>query len=186
MDNRVRYTKNVLQKALLKILQNKNIDKVTVKELCEEAKVNRGTFYLHYSTPNDILREIEQQFMDENMVLFQTYIEYNSEQDYLAILFRYILENGELARILMGKNGNPRMQERWQNMMRLWIVDSWCREFPDYRREDLDYVFDFIFTGSTRLLLDWIDDNNGISSEELANRLDRLGHYCHLAIREFR
>ena len=70
LDNRVRYTKMVLQQALLKILQKKHIDKVTIKELCEEAKVNRGTFYLHYSTPNDLLMEIEQQFIDENMAFF--------------------------------------------------------------------------------------------------------------------
>ena len=34
LDNRVRYTKMILQQALLKILQNKHIDRVTVKELC--------------------------------------------------------------------------------------------------------------------------------------------------------
>ena len=66
LDNRVRYTKAVLQQALLKILQTKHIDRVTIKELCEEAKVNRGTFYLHYATPNDLLMEIEQQFIDDH------------------------------------------------------------------------------------------------------------------------
>lgn len=185
MDNRVRYTKSVLQQALLKILQRKHIDKVSVKELCEEAKVNRGTFYLHYSTPNDILMEIEQQFINENMVLFQPYFNEGYETNYMAILFRYILEHQDLASIIMGKNGNPRMMERWQNMMRPGIVNGWCREFPQYRREDLDYVFDFIFVGATRLLLNWIEDNKGLSSEDLASRLDRLGHYCHLAIQEF-
>ena len=69
-DNRVRYTKKVLQETLMKILQKKHIDKVTVKELCEEASVNRGTFYLHYITPNDLLMEIEQQFIDECMFFF--------------------------------------------------------------------------------------------------------------------
>jgi len=48
LDNRVRYTKTVLQQALLKLLQTKHIDKITIKELCQEAKINRGTFYLHY------------------------------------------------------------------------------------------------------------------------------------------
>ena len=61
LDNRVRYTKMVLQQALLKIMQAKDIDKITIKELCEEAQINRGTFYLHYQTPNDLLMEIEQE-----------------------------------------------------------------------------------------------------------------------------
>lgn len=185
LDNRVRYTKAVLQQALLKILQTKHIDKVTIKELCEEAKVNRGTFYLHYATPNDLLMEIEQQFIDENMAQFNPYFHEGYETSYMATLFASILKNRELCRIIMGKNGNPRFIERIQKMLRPNIIDGWSKEFPKYRREDLDYVYDFIFTGSMRLILNWIDDDKGLSTAELANRLDRLGHYCHLAILEF-
>lgn len=185
LDNRVRYTKMVLQQALLKILQNKHIDKVTIKELCEEAKVNRGTFYLHYATPNDLLREIEQQFIDENMAKFSPYFDDGYETSYMANLFADVLKNRELCRIIMGKNGNPRFIERLQQMIRPYVVAGWCREFPKYKREDLDYVYDFVFTGSMRLILSWIEDDKGLSTADLAKRLDRLGHHCHMAIPEF-
>lgn len=185
LDNRVRFTKTVLQQALLRILQRKHIDKVTIKELCEEAKVNRGTFYLHYATPNDLLMEIEQHFIDENMVQFKPYFHEGYETSHMANLFAGILKNRELCRIIMGKNGNPRFIERIQKMIRPNIIEGWCKEFPDYRREDLDYIYDFIFVGSMRLILNWIDDDKGLSTEQLANRLDRLGHHCHMAIPEF-
>ncbi|MBQ8813518.1 MAG: TetR/AcrR family transcriptional regulator [Lachnospiraceae bacterium] len=185
LDNRVRYTKMVLQQALLKILQSKHIDKVTIKELCEEAKVNRGTFYLHYSTPNDLLIEIEQQFIDENMAYFSPYFHQGYETSQLAGMFTCILKNKEICRIIMGKNGNPRFLQRLQEMIRKGVVDGWCKEFPKYSRTDLDYVFDFIFAGSMRLILNWIEDGGSLSTAELANRLDRLGHYCHMAISEF-
>lgn len=185
LDNRVRYTKMVLQQALLKILQNKHIDKVTIKELCEEAKVNRGTFYLHYATPNDLLIEIEQQFIDENMAMFSPYFDGGYETSYIAALFAGILKNRDLCRIIMGKNGNPRFVERIQQMIRPYVVDGWCKEFPKYKREDLDYVYDFVFSGSMRLILNWIEDDKGLSTADLAKRLDRLGHHCHMAILEF-
>lgn len=70
-------------------------------------------------------------------------------------------------------------------MIRPRIIDGWCREFPQYRREDLDYVYDFVFAGSMELILSWIEDEGKVSTADLAMRLDRLGHYCHLAIREF-
>lgn len=186
LDNRVRYTKMVLQQALLKILQNKHIDKVTIKELCDEAKVNRGTFYLHYATPNDLLMEIEQQFVDENMAMFSPYFNEGYETSYLAVLFAGILKNKDLCRIIMGKNGNPRFLERVQKMLRSSVVDGWCLEFPNYSRADLDYVYDFVFSGSMRLILSWIEDDKGLSTADLAKRLDRLGHHCHMAILEFR
>lgn len=185
LDNRVRYTKMVLQQALLKILQSKHIDRVTIKELCEEAKVNRGTFYLHYATPNDLLMEIEQQFIDENMARFDPYFQGGYETTHLAGLFSGILKNKELCRIIMGKNGNPRFIDRIRQMIRPYVIEGWCQEFPNYKKEDLDYIYDFIFAGSMRLILNWIEDDKGLSTAELANRLDRLGHYCHMAILEF-
>ena len=185
MDNRVRYTKLVLQEALLRILEHKSLDKVTIKELCEEAKVNRGTFYLHYSTPNDLLIEIEQPFIDEALSHFSSYMDGGYETDHISRMFMLIMEKPNISRIIFGKNGNPRFLERIQNMLRPYVVDGWCKEFPHYRREDLDYVYDFVFTGSMRLILDWIADDQGLSAEDLARRLDRLGHHCHMAIPEF-
>ena len=185
LDNRVRYTKMVLQQALLKLLQRKHIDKITIKELCEEAKINRGTFYLHYGTPNDLLMEIEQQFIDENMAKFSPYLNDGHKTSYMASIFAGALKNRELSRIILGQNGNPKFLERVQQIIRPHVVDEWCREFPQYSRDDLDYIYDFVFTGSMRLILNWIDDNKELSTDELALRLDRLGHYCHLAIAEF-
>lgn len=100
----------------------------------------------------------------------------------MAALFAGILKNRELCQIIMGKNGNPRFLARMKALVRPGIIDGWCREFPNYRREDLDYVFDFIFSGSMDLILGWIDDDKGLSTQELANR---QGHYCHMAIPAF-
>lgn len=192
-DTRVQYTKDVLKKALLKILKIKSIDKVTVKELCDEAGINRGTFYLHYSTPNDLLLEIERDFMTENFSTFNTYMEESATNrtdttmNNLQLLFQAVIENKELCSIIMGDHGNPHFTNRIKKAMRKDIVDTWNKEFPKYKREHLDYIFDYVFTGSMNLVLNWLNDDtpSKISIEQLANRLDKLGHYAHLAINEF-
>ena len=43
-DARIRYTQGVLKQALLSFLQEKPINKITVKEVCERAELNRATF----------------------------------------------------------------------------------------------------------------------------------------------
>ena len=48
-DARVRYTRKVLKESLLSLLKEKPINKITVKEVCELAELNRATFYSHYS-----------------------------------------------------------------------------------------------------------------------------------------
>ena len=44
-------------KALLSLLEKKPFEYITIREICEEAKVNRSTFYLHYENTGDLLKE---------------------------------------------------------------------------------------------------------------------------------
>ena len=184
-DRRVQYTKRVMKEAVLKLLKQKSIDEVTIKEICELADVNRGTFYLHYAQPHDILKEIENSFIEQNMATFDDYWANERDPNRMAAIFRCMLENKELCRVLMGENGDPQFMRSLVNLGREGIVDEWQKEFPDYARDKLDFLFDYVFTGSTRLILNWIDDDRGISVETFAQRLERLGHYSLLAVADF-
>ena len=46
-----------MDRALLELLEEKELAYITVKELCKRAGVNRSTFYLHYETMGDLLAE---------------------------------------------------------------------------------------------------------------------------------
>lgn len=50
-DTRVQFTRNALKEAMLTLMKEKPVGRMTVKELCETAGINRGTFYLHYDVP---------------------------------------------------------------------------------------------------------------------------------------
>lgn len=53
-DLRVIKTKESLHTALLALLEEKPLEKITIAELCRQAKVNRGTFYLHYQDVEEL------------------------------------------------------------------------------------------------------------------------------------
>ena len=55
MDRRVKYTKKVIKDTFLSLLEKKNISNISVKELCEMADINRGTFYRYYIDIYDLL-----------------------------------------------------------------------------------------------------------------------------------
>ena len=184
-DTRVQFTKKVLKDALLRILQSKPIAKVSIKELCEEAGLNRGTFYLHYNEPNDVLMEIEGDFIREKMSFLDPYLK-DDNPDQLAKLFEAVLSNSELSLILFGRNGSPQFTERIKALVREGVLREWQKEFPKYARVDLEFVYEFVFPGAMNLILGWLSDSGSLPVSEFAHRLDLLGHYCHLAIREFR
>ena len=50
-------TAKLMDEALIRLLEKKNYEFITVKEICTKAGVNRSTFYLHYETMDDLLME---------------------------------------------------------------------------------------------------------------------------------
>ena len=56
-----------LDEALIALLEQKDLEYITVKEICRQAGVNRSTFYLHYETISDLVNEtmemINQRFL---------------------------------------------------------------------------------------------------------------------------
>ena len=48
-DHRTRVTKMLIRRAFTDLLRSKPIQSITIRELCERAGINRGTFYCHYT-----------------------------------------------------------------------------------------------------------------------------------------
>ena len=46
-----------MNEALIALLEKKDLEYITVKEICHLAGVNRSTFYLHYETISDLVNE---------------------------------------------------------------------------------------------------------------------------------
>ena len=60
MENqRIRLSKTMLKNALIELLKTKNIEKISIYELCGQAQINRTTFYKYYGSQYDLLADIE-------------------------------------------------------------------------------------------------------------------------------
>lgn len=85
----------LMDEALLQLLEKKDYDYITVKEICEKAGVNRSTFYLHYETVNDLLKEslsyIFSKFTDKYDSDLQFKIQGGSLGDLFLITPEYII-----------------------------------------------------------------------------------------------
>lgn len=62
-DMRVMKTKQALYHALIELLANKTLETISISEICRHAKVNRGTFYLHYQQKEDLFEEYFKKLM---------------------------------------------------------------------------------------------------------------------------
>ena len=63
INQRVMLTKRLLKESLIKMLETENIYKISIRELCEQAGINRSTFYKYYGSQFDLLREMEEDML---------------------------------------------------------------------------------------------------------------------------
>ncbi len=60
MENqRVYLSKKLLENALISLLKQKSLYKISIRELCEVASINRSTFYKYFSSQFDLLNYME-------------------------------------------------------------------------------------------------------------------------------
>ncbi len=69
-DRRTRYTKEAIRNAFLRIKRSKPYNSVTVSDLCREAEISRGTFYLHYGNIAEVLDEVLNEALSQISGLF--------------------------------------------------------------------------------------------------------------------
>ena len=82
LDARKRYTQMILKQSFLKLLKEKPVNKITVKELCELSQINRATFYTHYSDCFALQESIENELIDE----FEKSLRYVNSFDVAALI----------------------------------------------------------------------------------------------------
>lgn len=186
-DTRVQYTCMSLQNAMLVLLQNKPIAKITVKELCETAQINRGTFYLHYDSPDALLEEMEEQLLEKSNEwwLYYPHKKQKQRRDLVQEWMKYIRENARLYCALMGPNGHAEFQLRVFRKFQDFSYILYGIESSESNEEEMKFLADYVYAGGNALILKWLRGDIALSAEEFSRRLSVLGYYCTKALKEF-
>lgn len=176
-DRRIKRTKALLTHSLSSLMETKNIKDITVKELCEYADINRGTFYLHYKDIYDMLETIENELMEQ---LEQIFINHDSKDEdnfpypiFLEI-FKLIDNNSELCQVLIGPNGDIAFIMKIRELFRNQCIESWiCLNSPKLIPK-YEYFSNFIIYGCVGLIENWLLMGKKETPEEMADLVTKL------------
>lgn len=170
-NRRVKLTKRLLKNSLIELMHSKSITKITIKEICENADINRSTFYLYYTDQYALLKDIENELLNNAQNhLKKIDSEYNSLQ-YLQEFLSYIHDNADIFNTLLCRQENLVFQETFiENSfknLKLKIVLN-CSECIS------DYVYSFLITGSLSIIKKWIKDDFDMPCMDMANLIFQL------------
>ena len=166
-------------KALLKILEKKDFEYITVKELCDEIGVNRSTFYLHYGNTCDLLNETVKYVIDGFLAYFPretkdlAYHYRNCElkelvfisPEYITPYLTYIKDNQRIFKTTYKHLHLMGFDDVHSRMFR-FVFNPVLARF-DYPQNEREYVAKYYLTGITAVVIEWLKNDCSDSIEAI-------------------
>jgi AcrR family transcriptional regulator len=158
-----------MDEALLALLEKKEFSYITVKEICEEAGVNRSTFYLHYENTSDLLKEATQYILDRHFSYYDMdkrdlakKLEQGSREDlifvthdYLEPYLTFIKENKRIFKLAIKQFHVMNMDNVYERLFKYVFEPIPIRfHIPEAERA---YVIKFYLTGVFAVVMEWLD-----------------------------
>ena len=170
-DQRIRLSKQLLRNALLELLKEKHISKVSVREICERAQINRTTFYKYYGSQYELLEDIE------NMLIAQITekITVDTKKQDLSIIqiLKYIDGNADLFRLLVNNDPDPMFSQKLLHLPEVQQCITRFTEnigFSQYSR----YNYEFFVNGGSSIIRSWLNKDDRESPEDMSNYICSL------------
>ena len=171
-DQRTRLTKMLIRKALTSLLSEKPLQSISVKELCDRAGINRGTFYTHYTDIYDLMEQIEEEMMRDFLSAMEPILTSDSENatplKITAGIFNCLKENADLCTVTLGPYGDRKFAARLLELGRQNCMESYTRFFAKASAKKIEYYYAFVSSGCIGLLEQWLNDGMTASAEEMA------------------
>lgn len=168
MENRrTQLTKRIIKEALIDLLKKEALVKITVSELCEEADINRSTFYSHYANVFEVVEEMEEEYVTEYMPFVKKLDmkNYSFDKGVFIKFFESVEKNRDLLAVLLNNTNflndvTLPIRENVKDLYRKFWGNV-PREYEIYLDADATYItFGFFATVNRWLELGCKEDSS--------------------------
>lgn len=146
-------TKNMISDAFLDLTKEKDIDKITVKDIVEKCNITRQTFYYHFQDIMDVIEWSMQQRMEE---ILSKSLKVTSMQEAVRILVSSVDKHPEIIIKLMNSQKREQTERLLINTIRSYMQEMIDKKelFMDMKRSDLKMAIKFFSYAIVGILLE--------------------------------
>lgn len=171
-------TKVLIRNTFIKLLNEKGLNDVSVKNITEELDINRGTFYLHYEDKYALLQEIEMDIINNIKSILENGAAYDlggyilaRDNDMLfntlTEIYKYIKDSSHIIGVLIGPNGDASFQ--WK--LKTLIEETLQKNLESQNLDNtiaLKYMTVIASSAQLGIIQKWIKSDFQETPEELA------------------
>ena len=167
-NRRVRTTKRMMKEALLELLEQQELVNISVTAICETADVHRSTFYKYYKDQADLLRDLEQDYLDQVPLPMQAPGATDEEEILVeaTAFFDYVKRNERAFRVLLGESTSSSYAARLIDLLRSQYAGPTESDDAPYY-----YARLYMANGTVGMLREWVNTGFPTSSREMAEMM---------------
>lgn len=173
MDRRQRKSRKAIIDAFNKLLTKKRYSEITVQEIIDEADVSRSTFYAHFETRDELLKEMCTELFDHVVMDHGTAEgthDFSGTSDDKETIITHILyhirdDTNNITDILRGESGYIFLGYFKEYLKKTFEFELSAK----IRKSEIpsDYILDFIASGFVDTVNWWIHNQKKQTPEEM-------------------
>lgn len=167
-----KYAEKAIIDSFKQLLNKKSIDKLTVKEICEQGDVNRQTFYNYFTDIMDIFKYIFSQELSVEIAQNRTFENWSG--GFLATM-NYLKKNSNMILHVYYSSYWPEMNN-YLTSLSIRLLDDVVEEYlvkmdVNLKEKDRSFIVNFyrhVFNG---LMIDWVSEGMKEEPETILKKI---------------
>jgi AcrR family transcriptional regulator len=171
----------------MNLIEEKGIEGITVRDLTEQAGLNRGTFYLHYRDIADLLEQSKSEMLQGLLKLHDkmnptTKIDENFEAKKEAMvlaMFDYFAENHRFFELMLGPKGDPSYIDQMKKFLKKIYYENHLRIQPNDANMMVprDYLIAHAISSTLGIIQHWFESGMNLAPKEMVTLVRRLAEF---------
>ncbi len=170
-------SKNLIKKAVAKLIHEKDIQKITVSDIIREADISRGTFYAHFADVSSVIEQIESEEIRNLMEYVERFgfenISTQTER-FIELLCEYLSRDMEYYRMLTQSNILNNFILRLVDIYYEKLFNATISKQSTSNKDEVNLYLIYITSGAKSIILSWLNGEIKGSSVEIAKTLSNL------------
>ncbi|MBF0812281.1 TetR/AcrR family transcriptional regulator [Staphylococcus saprophyticus] len=183
-DRRVKKTKNAIKQAFIKLLAEKELERITIQDITSLADINRGTFYLHYEDKYILLSDLEDEILvglADEIGTYKLVMQDSNLEDFAKIFSEKILKNIilhiqkdiDFYLVIFKLDRKSHLEDKISELM----YSNMTKNLNNKQKISgipIDYFHSYVSGATISFIKHWVQDNNRMEPDIVADHLFKI------------
>ena len=171
-DLRTKFSKKVIKDSLVELLKTKELNEITVKQICELAEINRGTFYNHFENIEQAYDAVQHDFYQNIVSRLETKEIISVDGAFFIELMHFVINNKIIVRTIIKEFSTSKLLKDLISYTLERFIKEFSQLYPQIPTEKVTDISLYIIHGTLGIMINMINED----------RIDEINYVSNLII----